>query len=168
MKKTLLAIIFFALSSTAMANVDTFGLHCGPRGNFWSAIFSDFLIPDYFPPENALVSSFLLDFLGIDVSECADYTSVHLGESCMMHDQCYGTLGVTKDGCDEDLLLGWQTACMEGYTDENEEATYCKSMCQDMTKIMYDLMSYNDGEFCPSCIAFEKSQEEARREMSPN
>jgi hypothetical protein len=71
-------------------------------------------------------------------------------------------LGTTKDSCDEALLKGWERACNERYYVE-ETSDLCLDACHGAINLMYNAMRYDDGNFCPSCIAFEKSQERAKR-----
>jgi hypothetical protein len=160
MKKLLgILLVFAALSAQAAPSIR--GLHCGTRGTLLGTIASEFVIPDYFPPEHFLVRMFLAPF--IDLSMCDDGGPAHLGEACMNHDQCYGTLGATKDGCDQDMIMGWRDACTERYgSDDLEISSMCLDLCTGAVDMMYDIFRYDDGIFCPSCIAFEKSQSNAR------
>lgn len=157
MKKIIIATILLCASIA-----ESKALHCGPRGNFWSSMASHVAIPDYFPPENFLARMIASPFFG-DLSICEEeFEPVYLGQSCMVHDQCYETLGADKENCDETLIAGWMTSCEERYMGSDEIASYCLSACKDVTQIMYDAMRYDDGSFCPSCIAFENSQQNAR------
>lgn len=159
MKKSL-AILLLLLSVSAFADVGIRGLHCGTRGTLLGTIASDFVIPDYFPPEHMLVRMFLAPF--IDLSICDDGGPAHLGEACMYHDQCYATRGATKDTCDQDMLSGWRNACVDRYGAEGDDfGDYCQNLCIGAVETMYGIFSYDDGSFCPSCIAFENSQRKA-------
>lgn len=169
MKRTLFAFLIAIFTSNVYADQGIMGLHCGPRGNFFGTIASDYVIPDYFPPENFLLRSLLslVNPWGIDLSICEEeFSLVHLGQSCLGHDQCYATLGETKDGCDEALFLGWQQSCSDSYLGQGASAMQCLNACQGAVTFMYNAMLYDDGVFCPSCIAFESSQAKARRDAS--
>lgn len=161
MKQIFLALIFAGIATQVMAA--PMGLHCGTRGNLIGTIASDFLIPDYFPPENTLLRMLLANpFFNIATCE-ANGSRAHLGASCIEHDTCYATLGAVKDSCDADLLSGWQGSCEDSYGNGGTlSSTLCLNACQGMTQLMYHALRYNDGRFCPSCIAFEQAQAEAR------
>lgn len=161
MKKQI-SILVLLMSVSAFADVGIRGLHCGTRGTLLGTIASEFVIPDYFPPEHFLVRMFLAPF--VDLSMCDDGGPAHLGEACLEHDQCYATLGATKDGCDEDMLSGWRNACTERYgSDGLAMSSMCQELCTGAVDMMYDIFRYDDGSFCPSCIAFDKSQAGARK-----
>lgn len=160
--KKLLAILLLMLAYSATAGISIRGMHCGTRGTLLGTIASDYVIPDYFPPEHFLVRMFLAPFM--DLSICDDGGPAHLGETCMYHDQCYNTLGASKDECDEDMHSGWRGDCQERYNDGSDIGNWCLDMCSGAVDMMYDIFRYDDGNFCPSCIAFDKSQEKAREE----
>src|SRR5216117_1619692 len=103
MNKIIAGFIFFTLSSLIHVSAHSKALHCGPRGSFFSNMASHVAIPDYFPPENFLARLFVGAVY--DFGMCEDnYEPVHLGRSCMGHDQCYTTLGTDKENCDQTLL----------------------------------------------------------------
>jgi len=164
MKKLVIGFIFVSLSSLTNAVTISKALHCGPRGSFFSNLASDVAIPDYFPPENFLAHMFFS--ASYDLALCAEnYEPVHLGKSCMGHDTCYMTFGTNKENCDETLLAGWLKSCAERYQGSSANSLYCHDACEGVVNFMYDALRYDDGSFCPSCIAFEKDQEIARRAL---
>lgn len=160
MTRLFFGIYIFLLAISLNADEEAFGLHCGTRGNLWGTIASDLLIPDYFPPENELLRALLIDSPLINLGICEDaFTPAYLGQSCMMHDQCYQTLGATKDGCDEDLKGGWLESCDESYP--GFLGFFCRSACKLAVRVMYTALRFQSGEFCPSCRAFEEAQKNA-------
>ena len=165
MKKNLSLVLFLLFSS--FMHAESFrmkGLYCGTRGNFLGTLASDYAIPDYFPPENFLTRLFVMNPFFSNLSVCEEeYETVHLGQSCKSHDECYLTLGSNKDSCDTKLLDNWLRSCAERYKDQTETAEYCLNSCNNFVNFMYNIMRYDDGLFCPSCIAFEKDQEIARQ-----
>lgn len=162
MKKLVIAFTFITLSSLGHAVTISKALHCGPRGSFLSNLASYVAIPDYFPPENFLAHLF---FSGVyDLGLCKEnFEPVNLGKACAVHDICYTTYGENKDRCDETLLGGWQKLCAERYNNSSENSSYCLDACRGVVNFMYESLRYDDGYFCPSCIAFTKDQEIARR-----
>ena len=131
----------------------------------WGTIASDTLIPDYFPPETPVLRSiFVNPFSPIDIGFCERrFEPVHLGQYCIEHDLCYSTIGEEKDSCDLNLLDGWKKSCGERYGQEKSLAgLICGSLCKFSVKFMYRAMRYDDGLFCPSCEAFDRSQEKDR------
>ena len=161
MNKLVVGFIFITLSSLSNA-VNSKALHCGPRGSFLSNLVS-VAIPDYFPPENFVAHLFFSSFY--DMSICSEnFSAVHLGKSCALHDQCYTTLGEDKNSCDERLLENWLKSCQERYVNSSEHSSHCLNTCEDVVYFMYNALRYDDGMFCPSCIAFSKDQEIARRQ----
>jgi hypothetical protein len=158
--KKLLALVCLLSAYSAVADVSIRGLHCGTRGTLLGTIASDYLIPENFPPENFLARMVLAPFE--DLSICDEGGPAHLGETCMYHDQCYGTLGAFKDQCDENMIQGWRSNCIERYSDGSEIGALCLDLCTGVVDSMYDIFLYDDGSFCPSCTAFENSQSQAR------
>lgn len=125
-------------------------------------IASAFVIPDYFPPENFLLSTLMPALLFTDISECAEnFSPVHFGQSCLEHDRCYATLGSKKDECDDTLLDGWLESCAQTYNGGGAES--CLNACELMVNIMFAGLRFQTQDFCPSCKAFERAQEHARR-----
>src|SRR5579871_221870 len=165
MKKLL--SIFVLLCGTLHADIGIMGQHCGTRGTLIGTIASEFVIPDYFPPEQFLLRiSILLPWADVLATCETEYAPVNLGESCLSHDQCYATLGATKDSCDDTLLQGWQQACNDGYAGDDETSSLCRNTCHDFADLMYTALRYQDAEFCPSCIAFDNAQANARLDSS--
>jgi hypothetical protein len=164
MKKLIIALLIFALQHISHANTSTAkGLYCGTRGNFWGTLASEIAIPDYFPPEKFLTRLIISPFFS-DLSMCEeDFEPVNLGESCLLHDQCYTRLGVFKDECDRDLLTRWERSCAERYQQSSYASSYCLDTCNYVVNFMYNALRYDDGYFCPSCRAFEIDQERAQR-----
>lgn len=161
MKKIVFLVLLFVFS--AQAKVSIKGLHCGTRGTFLGTLASDIAIPDYFPPEKFLARVFLSPFFP-DMSVCEqEYDSVYLGQSCQAHDECYQTLGADKDACDDDLLVRWHETCAERYQGYDETSSHCQNACESFTSFMYDALRFNSGGLCPSCVAYERDQEKARR-----
>lgn len=154
------SVLLIASSSFADDNVR--GLHCGTRGTMMGTIASDVLIPDYFPPENAVLRSIfqippsanLLNFCEQSIGRA------HFGSSCELHDRCYGTIGKEKDHCDADLLNGWRKSCAETY--RGLTGKMCKLACDGAATIMYHAMRYSVGNICPSCTAYDEAQKRAR------
>jgi hypothetical protein len=160
MKKLILG--FMLILDVSFANQRILGLHCGTRGTLIGTIASDLFIPDFFPPEHVLVRMLLAPF--VDLTICDDIGQAHLGLACEEHDKCYGSKNATKEVCDEDMLNGWQKACSNQYlVDQSSEVvSYCLQLCNDAVGFMYDTFSYDDGIFCPSCIAFKHAQEDIK------
>jgi hypothetical protein len=164
MRRSITSIIIIFFSFNVLGQISINGLHCGTRGSFLGILASDFLIPDYFPPENPLLRFLLVNPFLINLGECEkNYEPVHLGEACMAHDACYGTLGANKDTCDEALMTNWASACDKHYANKGEMSKKCAHACHTVAELMHTAMSYDDGIFCPSCIAFERDQEMARK-----
>lgn len=162
MQKLTVAMLLMISSFAHAKDMSIRGEYCGTRGSFLGTLASEVAIPDYFPPEKFLTRLFISPFFP-DISVCEEeYEAVHLGESCRAHDDCYTTLGESKDGCDEDLLTRWQESCAERYSGQDETSSHCRDACETFTRLMYDAMRYDDGLFCPSCKAYEIDQEKAR------
>lgn len=159
MKKLfLMSIAIFC--SWSWANVEILGVNCGSRGNLWGTIASEYLIPDYFPPENHALRQLLISST-IDLSMCEeDFSAAYLGNSCIAHDECYSTVGAPKERCDRDLKRGWIAACELNYPPVSVSGALCRSVCKEIINVMYQAMSYDNGSFCPSCRAYEDAQRE--------
>lgn len=164
MRKFSITMLLLMISNLAYAKgVSIKGEYCGTRGSFLGTLASDIAIPDYFPPEKFLTRLLITPFFP-DLSACEEeYEAVHLGESCRAHDECYSTLGESKEGCDDDLLALWHESCAERYSGGDETSSHCRDACESFTRLMYDGLRYDDGIFCPSCKAYEIDQEKARR-----
>ncbi len=157
-------VLAFSVSALYADNeIGIEGVHCGTRGNLWGTLLSEFVIPDYFPPENPLLRAFLVNpmFLDLGMCERGAFRPAHFGESCMMHDQCYGTLGADKDVCDEDMMQNWVDTCDDSYA--GASGILCNLACKASAGILYTAMRFQIGDFCPSCDAFEASQKRAMR-----
>jgi hypothetical protein len=155
-----LGLCFLFLSALSFADEEIYGAHCGTRGNLWGTIASDHLIPDYFPPENPVLRAFFMATPLINLGICEEqFTPAHLGASCLVHDECYNTLGATKDNCDRDLQSGWMASCEESYS--GISGFFCKSACMMAVNLMYGALRFRTGSFCPSCEAFERAQKRA-------
>jgi hypothetical protein len=164
MNKLITGLIFIAFSSLSNSATIAKALHCGPRGSFLSNLASSVAIPDYFPPENFLAHLFFSAIYDLNLCQ-ENFSPVYLGKSCAVHDRCYTTYGAHKDRCDEELLAGWRASCIERYTNSNIHSTYCLNACEGVVNFMYEALRYDDGYFCPSCIAFSKDQEIARTNL---
>lgn len=168
MKKTMFASLLVIISSVVQADISIKALHCGPRGSFLGALASDIAIPDYFPPEQFFVRTFIAEPMLGDLSVCDQYQSVYLGQSCSEHDSCYWTLNANKEKCDQRLFLGWEQACIARYNDTSADSIFCRNACERAIAFMYEALRYNDGTFCPSCTAFAHDQAEAARRAAVN
>lgn len=151
-------IFYLLLCWPCFTKPNIHALHCGTRGTLIGTIASDFLIPDFFPPEHFLIRMLVAPF--IDLTICDDLGKANLGIACAEHDNCYSESGVDKEICDLNMKNGWQEACLEKYHDHESSKwhNYCLNLCQDAASLMYDIFSYDDGLFCPSCIAFNTAQ----------
>jgi len=59
--------------------------------------------------------------------------------------------------------VGWHNACDQRWAANGIEInSMCGNLCHGAVELMYSVLRYDDGVFCPSCIAFEKSQNDAR------
>lgn len=163
-----LSLAFLFLLSSSSFSEGIMGLHCGTRGTLLGTIASDFIIPDYFPPENLALRLFLVNPLLVDLSACEqNHPRVHLGASCMIHDRCYATLDADKNACDDDLFASWQGSCEENYSDADADTSdMCLGACTAMINIMNAALRYDDGNLCPSCRAYERSQKRTRSRLA--
>lgn len=123
---------------------------CGSKEGYINELASEFLIPDYFPPEVNILSNLVSK---ADYERCSKVEYVDLGSSCFEHDLCYDDR-FPKEQCDKDLQANWVNKCKQTYYKLTRDHIMCRIACEAFIKIMSEAQRYDSQGFCPSCDAY--------------
>lgn len=139
---------------------------CGSKEGYLNTLASNFLIPDYFPPETEVLKDLIPE--GSDIGQCGEkFGLVHLGETCEQHDRCYESIDSNKSACDRELRDQWVKTCRSQYRErgnlsERLKMAACRVSCEWFVKLMSEAQTSNNRGFCPSCDAFDAAQNDRR------
>lgn len=125
---------------------------CGSKAGYFNQLATSYLIPDYFPPENAL--SELLS--SPDLDRCLAIGQPFLGSACAAHDRCYEEQQ-GKVLCDKNLQDDWVRACRATYDKLSRDHLICRFSCELFVKILSEAQRFEQDDFCPSCTAYDSA-----------
>jgi hypothetical protein len=146
--------VFLCITTSGMAD------DCGSKEGRLNQVATDFVIPDYFPPDSPVLRALIEWSTSGTVGRCENlFGRASLKPACRAHDRCYETFYETKGRCDEKLLHDWEEKCKRQYRNrrnspDNFLRTACREACVKFIKLMSEAQKFNEAGYCPSCKAW--------------